>query len=173
ERRAVDDPGLLPRHRHEVRRSAVRRAPTRRGPRSSAASVKRIIVIAAVVAGCAGHRAALGTLTPPRDRITDEAIAADRELFRSWSDRLARLEADTMSLRAYQAAKARGWLAFAQEEYTDNDRTQVVGDALAQAQQLIVAMERSDSGAGRETPLVTRTARVRNDLWNEAERFKG
>lgn len=132
----------------------------------------RLVWIVAVVAGCAGGRAATGTLTPPRDRITDEAIAADARLFQSWSDRLTPLEADTRPARAYQAAKARGWLAFAREEYTDNDRTQVVQDALSQAQQLIVAMERGDSSAGRATPLVTRTARVRADLWNEAERFK-
>jgi outer membrane protein OmpA-like peptidoglycan-associated protein len=132
----------------------------------------RLTWIVAVVAGCAGGRAATGTLTPPRDRITDEAIAADARLFQSWRDRLTPLEADTTPARAYQAAKARGWLAFAHEEYTDNDRTQVVQDALSQAQQLIVAMERGDSSAGRATPLVTRTARVRADLWNEAERFK-
>jgi outer membrane protein OmpA-like peptidoglycan-associated protein len=132
----------------------------------------RLVWIAAVVAGCAGRRAALGTLTPPRDRITDEAIAADVRLFRAWSDRLTPLEADSTPARAYQAAKARGWLAFAQEEYTDNDRTQVVEDAFSQAQQLIVAIEGGDSSAGRATPLVTRTARVRADLWSEAERFK-
>jgi outer membrane protein OmpA-like peptidoglycan-associated protein len=132
----------------------------------------RVAWIAAVVAGCAGRRVALGTLTPPRDRITDEAIAADVRLFRDWSDRLSRLEADTTPAHAYQAAKARGWLAFAQEEYTDNDRTAVVRDALEQAQQLIVGMERRDSTAGRGTPLVTGTARVRPDLWNEADRFK-
>jgi OmpA-OmpF porin, OOP family len=128
--------------------------------------------IAAVAAGCAGHRAALGTLTPPRDRITDEAVAADMRLFRAWSDRLTRLETDTTPARAYQAAKARGWLVFAHEEYTDDDRTAVVADALEQAKQLVVAMERGDSTAGRGTPLVTGTARVRQDLWNEAERFK-
>jgi outer membrane protein OmpA-like peptidoglycan-associated protein len=124
------------------------------------------------VAGCAGGRAATGTLTPPGHRITDEAIAADARLFQSWSERLTPLEADTTPARAYQAAKARGWLAFAREEYTDNDRTPVVGDALAQAQQLIVAMERGDSSAGRATPLVARTARLHEDLWAEAERFK-
>jgi outer membrane protein OmpA-like peptidoglycan-associated protein len=128
--------------------------------------------IIAVVAGCAARHADPGTLTPPRDRITDEAIAADLRLFRAWSDRLTRLEADTTPARAYQAAKARGWLAFAHEEYTDNDRTRVVGDALGQAQELIVAMEGGDSTAGRATPLVTRTARVRADLWADAERFK-
>jgi outer membrane protein OmpA-like peptidoglycan-associated protein len=133
----------------------------------------RLAWIAAVVVGCAGRRAALGTLTPPRDRITDEAIAADMRLFRAWSDRLAPQEADSTPARAYQAAKARGWLVFAQEEYTDNDRTQVVGDALEQAQQLIVAIERGDPRAGRVTPLVTGTARVRKDLWDGAERFKG
>jgi outer membrane protein OmpA-like peptidoglycan-associated protein len=132
----------------------------------------RFAWIAAVVAGCAGRRVALGTLTPPRDRITDEAIAADVRLFRDWSDRLSRLEADTTPARAYQAAKARGWLVFAQEEYTDNDRTAVVSEALEQAQQLIVGMERRDSTAGRGTPLVTGTARVRPDLWNQADRFK-
>jgi outer membrane protein OmpA-like peptidoglycan-associated protein len=132
----------------------------------------RIVWIAAVVAGCAGRRAALGTLTPPRDRITDEAIAADLWLFRAWSDRLTPQESDSAPARAYQAAKARGWLVFAEEEYTDNDRTQVVADALAQAQQLIVAIERCEPRAGRETPLVTGTARVRKDLWDGAERFK-
>jgi OOP family OmpA-OmpF porin len=132
----------------------------------------RLAWIAAVVAGCAGRRAAPGTLTPPRDRITDEAIAADLRLFHAWSERLTRLEGDTTPAHAYQAAKARGWLNFAHEEYTDNDRTRVVGDAFSQAQQLIVAMEGGDSMAGRATPLVSRTARVRADLWTEAERFK-
>ena len=110
----------------------------------------RLVWIVAVVAGCAGGRAATGTLTPPRDRITDEAIAADAQMFQAWSERLKPLEADTTPARPYQAAKARGWLAFAQEEYTDNDRTQVVEDALSQARQLIVAMERGNSSAGRD-----------------------
>ena len=132
----------------------------------------RVVCVAVLVTACAGHPAPSGTLTPARDRISDEAIAADLELLHAWSTRLARFEVDTTPLRAYQAAKARGWLAFAQEEYTDNDRTKVVDDALEQAQRLIVALEHGDSLAGRSTPLVTRTGRVRPDLWSDAERFK-
>jgi len=125
------------------------------------------------IAACAGRQAQPGTLTPPQDRISDEAIASDLALFATLQQRLDRLPPDTAPAAVYQRAKAGGWLAFAREEYTDNDRTQVVADAYGQALVLVEQLARGAIDTARQTPLVTGTARVRDDLWNQADRWKG
>ena len=129
-------------------------------------------LLLAAATACAGGRVQSGSLTPPRDRITDEAISSDLALFTALQRRLDTMPPDTAPGAVYQRAKARGWLAFAREEYGDNDRTQVVADAFGQALTLVEQLERGETDSARTTPLVTGTARVRQDLWDQAEQWK-
>jgi len=95
---------------------------------------------------CAGVFAqaaeAQGTLTPVKARITDEAIAKDYATFDGWRERLDTLPVSDAAIAIYARAKARAWLDFAEEEYTDDDRSALPAQALAEAAMLITALER-------------------------------
>jgi len=130
------------------------------------------LALLTLAAGCGGQIPPSGTLTPSSRRITDEAIAADRAVFRQWQERLDRLPPATTPLSSYQASKAAAWLAFARDEYDDNDRTELIEDALGQAQALILHLEGQGADPGLATPVITNTARVRDDLWDHAARVK-
>ncbi|MGH7645886.1 MAG: hypothetical protein ACREMR_09905, partial [Gemmatimonadales bacterium] len=94
--------------------------------RGAGTRVRGITAWALLLAGvtaCAGGRVSSDGLTPSRDRITDEAIASDLALFAALQRRLDTLPPDTAPAAVYQRAKAGGWLVFAREEYSDNDRT--------------------------------------------------
>lgn len=130
------------------------------------------LALLTLAAGCGGQIPPSGALTPSSRRITDEAIAADRAVFRQWQERLDRLPPATTPLSSYQASKAAAWLAFARDEYDDNDRTELIEDALGQAQALILHLEGQGADPGLATPVITNTARVRDDLWDHAARVK-
>jgi outer membrane protein OmpA-like peptidoglycan-associated protein len=117
------------------------------------------------VAACAGGPAAVGQLTPARDRITDEAIAHDRRMFEAVEARLDALKSSARS-SPYHDALARAWLDFARDEYDDNDRSSVVAEALAQAERQVDRMERGMAGAPLDSVLLIAGAgRARDDLW--------
>ena len=80
-------------------------------------------------------------LTPEPRRITDEAISADIKVIQTLQGRLAALNRKGVPLASYHFAKAQAWLDFALDEYTINDRTRVVEEALHQACSLIEQME--------------------------------
>lgn len=115
-------------------------------------------------------------LRPAPARITDEAIAADMEVFRRWQERLDGIAGQTAPTdinRRYWVAKAEAWLAFAREEYWANDRGVVVDSSLAEAVKIINTLA---AGETPEVPLPTQpiagTRTVRDDLWAEVARFK-
>jgi len=99
------------------------------------------------------------------DRISDQAIAADRAYIQSLRARLKKLNDAGRPLDDYSLCKAGAWIDFAFTEYTDNDRGGIVEQALLQARTLIETMEAGGGGDYSETPVLADSLRLREDLW--------
>jgi outer membrane protein OmpA-like peptidoglycan-associated protein len=111
-------------------------------------------------------------LTPEPLRITDEAISADIKVIQGLQGRLAELNRKGVPIASYHFAKAQAWLDFALDEYTINDRTRVVEEALHQTLSLIEQMEAGKKEIGMSTPVIPTSSIVRADLWDKAETLK-
>jgi OOP family OmpA-OmpF porin len=103
-------------------------------------------------------------------RFTDEAQRADHRTLQSVQDRLAALQKDGRApVTSYPWAKAQCWLDMARQNYHENDRGPVIGEAVAESVKLISAMEKGATPELR-TPLIGGSVRLRDDLWARAER---
>ena len=111
-------------------------------------------------------------LTPEPRRITDEAISADIKVIQTLQGRLAELNRKGVPISSYHFAKAQAWLDFALDEYTINDRSRVVEEALHQSLSLIEKMEAGKKDIGMNTPVIPTSSVVRADLWAKAETLK-
>lgn len=116
-------------------------------------------------------------LTPPAQRITDQAISADQATYEATQARLKALNANGRPLRDYHLAKAQCWLDVSFHEYTRNDRGPFPQDALAQADLLVRGLENAATtgqpALGQDTPLISGAQRLRPDLWASAQALKG
>ena len=131
----------------------------------------------ALAAGLAAAAAALqaqtGALTPPAQRITDEAIAADQRAYETLQGRLKALNDGGRPVRDYGLAKAQCWLDTAWSQYHENDRTGYIEESLAESQKIIQALESDKTvKVGYDTPLVARSTRLRDDLWSQLNALK-
>ena len=113
------------------------------------------------------------TLNAPADRITDAAINADQQAYEALQARLKALSDAGRPLRDYHLSKAQCWLDVSFHEYTRNDRSAFPQDALGQAHQLALGMERGQPPLTMDTPLVAGAQRLRPDLWDHAAALKG
>lgn len=112
------------------------------------------------------------TLTPPAQRISDEAISADQAAYEGLQGRIKALNDRGRAVRDHHLAKAQCWLDVSFQEYTRNDRSAFPQGALAESEKLIAAMERGASPLPMDTPLVNGAARLRPDLWAKAEALR-
>lgn len=122
----------------------------------------------ATVAWSAGNE----LLTPEPERITDEAIASDLETIEWVQERLADLNDGGIPISSYPFAKAQAWLDFALDEYTENDRSPVVEEALRQAVLLIERLEEGEDTVPMSTRIIPSSGIIRPDLWEKAETMK-
>jgi outer membrane protein OmpA-like peptidoglycan-associated protein len=99
-------------------------------------------LILATVAFAASPAGAQDRLLPSKRRITDESLARDRHLIRSWQERAAALP--EVPETAYPRARARALLAFVGEEYDLANRSTVVDSAFAEA---VTSLDALGSGA--------------------------
>ena len=129
------------------------------------------LLLAALTTAAAGLQAQ-PTLSPPAQRITDRAIAADQQTYEALQSRLRAINAAGRPLRDYHLAKAQCWLDVSFHEYTRNDRGAFPQDALAEADALARGME-GGTALGRETPLISGAERLRPDLWAQAQGLQG
>ena len=134
-----------------------------------------IIAVALLLAACTASGERRAGVVPPYasgDRITDEAIRADFESIETLQSRLARLNrAGAVPTSNYHWSKAQCWLDMARHNYHENDRSGIVESTLEQSTGLIRALETGAMPAG-ETPLVSGSVRLRDDLWDKAAGFK-
>lgn len=135
------------------------------------------LLLAAGIAGCAqppSPAAAPARLVPEARRITDEAIARDRQVFAAQLRRQERLAAEpsaALAPAAYALAKARCWLQAGEGQYVRNDRSSFPDEALREAVALLDAVEGGKVIPGR-TPRINGAIRLREDLWERAEQLK-
>lgn len=142
-----------------------------------------LIVSALSMAGCAGWSAkdekpaadAQKTgLVPQAARITDERILGDRKTMEAVQQRLRALNEAGIPQNNYSLAKAQCWLDTAKTQYHENDRTGYVEESLHESIKIVQALEANKAAkAGYDTPLVARSAKLRDDLWTRLGGFKG
>lgn len=112
-------------------------------------------------------------LSPVQDRITDERILSDRQSIQRLQVRLERLNTERqLPVRSYAYAKAQCWLDTAKSQYHENDRTGYVEEALMESSRIMAALEQGHTDVARETPLIARSSRLREDLWAQFDRLK-
>jgi len=123
--------------------------------------------------------ASLLTLIPVAaraDAATDGELAADHAAYRAQQQAIADLNATGRHpLRSYPLAKAQCWLDVSFHEYTRNDRSAFPAEALRESRRITGWLaEGGQPGAdpSRQTPLVNGAARLREDLWTQAEALR-
>jgi outer membrane protein OmpA-like peptidoglycan-associated protein len=122
-------------------------------------------MLAASVGLSASAQAQTAQLTPAPQRISDEAIQADHQVYEALQRRIKALNDGGRRVADYHLTKAQCWLDVSFHEYTRNDRSLFPQAALGEAEKLIAAMEKKLSPLPMETPLVNDAARLRPDLW--------
>lgn len=127
--------------------------------------MRRTMMTLLLAAGLALPLAAQARLSAPGARITDDVIAHDYATFDAWRERLDTLPVSDSALAIYARAKARAWLDFAEEEYTDDDRSALPQQALSEAERLIVALERGAPIVPAGGPLVEGLTRQRSSAY--------
>ena len=116
------------------------------------------------------------TLSPVKDRLTDQVIARDLQSLRNLQNRLDLVNRNGTPIENYQFCKAQRWLDFSVDTYADNDRSGVITEALTESHKITTSMEANKgplpAGSHVETRLVPTSERVREDLWQIAETLK-
>lgn len=140
------------------------------------------IVAALTLTGCAqtvvqpegpGPAARSTGLLPQEQRTTDLRIAADRKVMSEIQLRLRRLNEAGVPQNNYPLAKAQCWLDTAWSQYHENDRTGYIEESLAESLKIVQALEADKTvKVGYDTPLVARSARLRDDLWGQLNALK-
>lgn len=126
-------------------------------------------LIGALLCGQMAH--AEPTLNQPDDRITDQAVKADRETYEQTQARIAALNNLGIPVADYHLSKAQCWLDVSLHEYTRNDRSPFPQEALTESDEILVALEAKEKPNG-ETPLVNDADRLREDLWQKTADLK-
>ena len=111
-------------------------------------------------------------LKPASERVSDDAIQADYESFKTLQERIHQLNERGVPVRNYHLSKAQCWLDVSLHEYTRNDRSAFPQEALTESEKLIVALENKVRILPMDTRLVNGAARLRPDLWERTEVLK-
>ncbi len=112
-------------------------------------------------------------LNAQQQRITEDKVLADRKTIESLQQRLRKLNESGVPQNNYPLAKAQCWLDTAKTQYHENDRTGYIEESMTESQKIIQALEADKNArAGFDTPLVARSARLRDDLWMELGKYK-
>jgi outer membrane protein OmpA-like peptidoglycan-associated protein len=104
-------------------------------------------------------------LKPASERVSDDAIQADHQAYKTLQERIHQLNERGVPVRDYHLSKAQCWLDVSLHEYTRNDRSAFPQEALTESEKLIVALENKAKILPMDTPLVNGAARLRPDLW--------
>jgi outer membrane protein OmpA-like peptidoglycan-associated protein len=130
------------------------------------------VLVALLLAVNSGYAAESKVLNPEATRISDKKIRVDLTILKATQDRIAKLNSNGVGADNYYLVKAQSWLDFAMHEYYENDRSEVIDEALFQAQDLIERMEQADNNITLDTPVINESQRLREDLWTIAGELK-
>lgn len=121
------------------------------------------LAIAAALALCAGSAEA---------ELPDPNGGVDQRLLDQMEQRVRAFNAGGHPLASYHFAKAQAWVDAAQDAYHRGDRGPVLIATLRQADGLLSRLQSGDPAIGLDTPLLPSARRLRDDLWQRAERIK-
>lgn len=104
---------------------------------------------------------------------TEDVLPLQLQKIESLQRRADNLLFGELDLHNYHLAKARTWLDLALSEYHDNDNSGVISAAINQANTLLEALERKQSGISLDTPLqITGSEALRADLLDKISVLK-
>lgn len=146
-------------------------------------AISLTLILPLALAGCGstpnaareapGAAAQATGLKSQQERITESAVLGDRKGIDALQQRLRKLNEAGVLQNNYSLAKAQCWLDTAKTQYHENDRTGYVEESITESQKIIQALEANKAvKTGYDTPLVARSARLRDDLWAELTKFK-
>ena len=102
-----------------------------------------------------------------------EALPEQLQQIESLQRRADRLAFGALGENNYHLAKARTWLDLALGEYHENEGTSIVPSAIEQAELLLDALEKRQTGISMDTPIqVPGSEAVRPDLWSKIAALK-
>jgi OOP family OmpA-OmpF porin len=87
-------------------------------------------------------------------------------------DNLAPLKSSANPWDIYNLAKAQAWLDFAFDSRAQHDTSGVTRDAFQESELMTAQLEAGAGNISLETPLITSSARLRDDIWQKAEEMK-
>ncbi|WP_295762068.1 OmpA family protein [Undibacterium sp.] len=112
-------------------------------------------------------------LKPVVERLSDQAIVADTQTYKSWQARIKGLNDKGVRVGDYHLSKAQCWLDVSLHEYTRNDRSAFPQLALQQGALIVQALESGTStNPGQQTPLLNEADLLRADLWARFAKMK-
>jgi len=102
-----------------------------------------------------------------------EALPEQLQQIESLQRRADKLAFGELGANNYHLAKARSWLDLALGEYHENEGTGIVPSAIEQAESLLDALEKKQTGISMDTPQqLPGSETVRPDLWNKIAALK-
>ena len=138
--------------------------------------------LALLVAGCsttAGQQTNASTVPAAKQSITDEAIHADYAGYAAQQGRIKAVN-DTGRHRvaSYSLAKSQCWLDVSLHEYSRNDRSGFPAAAFDESVKITEFLSKGGAVAdpknpAMQTPLVNGATKLRQDLWDAADKLKG
>ena len=138
--------------------------------------------LAVLLGGCsttAGQQTNAATAPAAKQSITDEAILADYGSYTAQQGRIKAIN-DTGKHRvaSYSLAKAQCWLDVSLHEYSRNDRSNFPAAAFEESAKITEFLGKGGLVADAknpalQTPLVNGATKLRQDLWDAADKLKG
>ena len=104
--------------------------------------------------------------------LPDPKGGVDQRVLDQMEQRVRAFNASGHALASYHFAKVQAWVDAALDAYHRGDRGPVLVAALRQADGLLSRLEAGDRTIGLDTPLIPSARRLREDLWQQAERIK-
>ena len=111
------------------------------------------------------------TVKSVRQRISDEAIEADKKVFHQLRTRLASAKSQGVSDQVCALAKAEAWLNLAEEEYDENEEGEIVEVTLRESQRLLRSLGQGADVLQSKIPLFRTATIARPDLWNQLKQL--
>ena len=141
-----------------------------------------ISALAVLLGGCsttAGQQTNASTAAAAKQSMTDEAIHADYGTYAIQQGRIKSInDSGKHRVASYSLAKAQCWLDVSLHEFSRNDRSNFPAAALEESVKLTEFLSKGGAvpdakSPAMQTPLVNGATRLRQDLWDAADKLKG
>jgi OmpA-OmpF porin, OOP family len=140
------------------------------------------VAVSLTLAGCStrmGQQQNGSTVPADRQQITDKAIQERYERYEVMQTRIKQLnDTGKFPVASYSMSKAQCWLDVSFHEYTRNDRSNFPRLAFEESAKIVEYLGKGGAPSAaanpaNSTPLVNDAAKLRQDLWDAANKLKG